>query len=144
MNKIENLAKILFLFFAVISLGLVTVSCSDDEEKDSKKGIVGKITYFSSCYNKSTSEFGYVVQDNSLSINNSGSFNCSIESINIEVSITADTLHVEEIPINPSTYEANCICGRTYSYIIKNIPQGNYTVEIYRQGLLIETFNINI
>ena len=33
MNKIEKLAKILFLFFAVISLGLVTVSCSDDDEE---------------------------------------------------------------------------------------------------------------
>ncbi len=32
MNKIENLAKILFLFFAVVSLGLVTVSCSDDDD----------------------------------------------------------------------------------------------------------------
>ena len=32
MKKLENLAKILFLFFAVVSLGLVTVSCSDDEE----------------------------------------------------------------------------------------------------------------
>ncbi len=30
MNKIEKLAKILFLFFAVISFGLLTVSCSDD------------------------------------------------------------------------------------------------------------------
>ena len=32
MNKLEKIAKILFLFFAVISLGLVTVSCSDDDE----------------------------------------------------------------------------------------------------------------
>ena len=32
MKKLENLAKILFLFFAVVSLGLVTVSCSDDDE----------------------------------------------------------------------------------------------------------------
>ena len=36
MNKIENLAKILFLFFAVISLGLVTVSCNDDEDDTAK------------------------------------------------------------------------------------------------------------
>ena len=32
MKKIENLAKILFLFFAVVSIGLVTVSCSDDDD----------------------------------------------------------------------------------------------------------------
>ena len=32
MKKLENLAKILFLFFAVVSIGLVTVSCSDDDE----------------------------------------------------------------------------------------------------------------
>ena len=32
MKKLEKIAKILFLFFAVISLGLVTVSCSDDDE----------------------------------------------------------------------------------------------------------------
>ena len=36
MNKIENLAKILFLFFAVVSLGFVTVSCSDDDDDDAK------------------------------------------------------------------------------------------------------------
>ena len=34
MKKIENLAKILFLFFAVVSLGLVTVSCTDDDDDD--------------------------------------------------------------------------------------------------------------
>ena len=33
MNKSKHLAKILFLFFAVVSLGLVTVSCSDDDEE---------------------------------------------------------------------------------------------------------------
>ena len=32
MKRTSVLAKILFLFFAVISLGLVTVSCSDDDE----------------------------------------------------------------------------------------------------------------
>ncbi|MBQ6755053.1 MAG: hypothetical protein IJR03_07630 [Bacteroidales bacterium] len=32
MSRKSVLAKILFLFFAVISLGLVTVSCSDDDE----------------------------------------------------------------------------------------------------------------
>ena len=32
MNKSKNLAKILFLFFAVISFSLVIVSCSDDED----------------------------------------------------------------------------------------------------------------
>ena len=36
MKKIENLAKILFLFFAVVSLGLVTVSCSDDDDDEIK------------------------------------------------------------------------------------------------------------
>ena len=34
MKTLENLAKILFLFFAVVSLGLVTVSCSDDDEEE--------------------------------------------------------------------------------------------------------------
>ena len=32
MKKFYVLAKILFLFFAVVSLGLVTVSCSDDDD----------------------------------------------------------------------------------------------------------------
>ena len=32
MKRFNFLAKILFLFFAVISLGLVTVSCNDDDE----------------------------------------------------------------------------------------------------------------
>ena len=32
MKKTSVLAKILFLFFAVISLGLVTVSCSDEDD----------------------------------------------------------------------------------------------------------------
>ena len=36
MKKFYVLAKILFLFFAVISLGLVTVSCSDDDDDDAK------------------------------------------------------------------------------------------------------------
>ena len=36
MNKSKHLAKILFLFFAVVSLGLVTGSCSDDDEDDAK------------------------------------------------------------------------------------------------------------
>ena len=36
MSRKNFLAKILFLFFAVISLGLVTVSCSDDDDDDAK------------------------------------------------------------------------------------------------------------
>ncbi|MBQ4420156.1 MAG: hypothetical protein II878_01265, partial [Bacteroidales bacterium] len=32
MSRKSVLAKILLLFFAVVSLGLVTVSCSDDDE----------------------------------------------------------------------------------------------------------------
>ncbi len=34
MKRTKFLAKILFLFFAVISLGLITVSCSDDDEEE--------------------------------------------------------------------------------------------------------------
>ena len=36
MNKSKHLAKILFLFFAVVSLGLAIVSCSDDDDDDAK------------------------------------------------------------------------------------------------------------
>ena len=36
MSRKNFLAKILFLFFTVINLGLATVSCSDDKEDDAK------------------------------------------------------------------------------------------------------------
>ena len=36
MKRTSVLAKTLFLFFAVISIGLVTVSCSDDDDDDAK------------------------------------------------------------------------------------------------------------
>ena len=36
MKRTKFLAKILFLFFAVVSLGLATVSCSDDDDDDAK------------------------------------------------------------------------------------------------------------
>ena len=36
MKRFNFLAKILFLFFAVANLGLVTVSCSDDDDCDSQ------------------------------------------------------------------------------------------------------------
>ena len=57
MKKLENLAKILFLFFAVVSIGLVTVSCSDDEDEEN---------YCDDCSTEimveNTEIFGYMVK----------------------------------------------------------------------------------
>ncbi len=45
MQKIQNLAKILFLFFAVISLGLVTVSCAVQNKTFTVEGIEFKMVF---------------------------------------------------------------------------------------------------
>ncbi len=63
MERTSVLVKILFLFFAVISLGLAIVSCSDDDEdcKDCKTEVKGLFSMPNSSYHF---EYGVIRKEN--------------------------------------------------------------------------------
>ena len=148
MKKVFNEFTIALLLLTAIT-GVMFISCNDDEEEEIQD-INCKLSYFSDCdYTtasvKSEEAFVYSIDKHTLNIERSEQFNCAIESIQQEISLESGLLKITELPINPNyPAEANCVCIRNYKYSVKNVPSGDYKVEVSLNDNIVKIFNIKI
>ena len=125
MNKIENLAKMLFLFFAVISLGLITVSCSDDDDdcNECKTEVKDSFSMPNSSY---PFEYGELRKESD------GEFILRIYD-----------LYIEDDPKTKYVKDAFFICNPSkLSKAIKEKASTTYGVKVVFSGIIHEGTNI--
>lgn len=124
-------------FMALLYLAMAPflfIGC--DKEKDDDLLTV-KVLNFGDCdfFKETTGEeqWRYELHENTLSVLYSAMWvNCAIENMAVQVEITSGELNILEKEFGDPI--ANCLCAKPFEYTISEIPNGIYTVNIYRNA----------
>lgn len=141
----------LYVLTTLIVLPFVISGCDNDPDECEDDKITISTLKFGDCdstYQETDNEhWRYELNGDKLTIiYNPTWVNCAIENISIKVEVLPNEIYILEKEIGAPI--ANCVCAKPFEYVIDELPDGVYTVNIYRNILsetgLTHSFQIRI
>lgn len=141
----------LYILASFIVLPFMISGCDNDPDERDDDKITVSILKFGDCdstyQDMSHERWHYKLNDDKLIVSYDPILvNCANKSMNIQLDVQPKEINILEKELGEPI--ANCLCAKPFKYVVDELPDGVYTVNIYRHVLskagLIHSFQIKV